>query len=153
MPTWTRAPKHLLPGLTRLKAHLCGILNLGRCVNVCFTDCLLKQDVRIEYYSLVFGKFRIVLTLSVVLWNLCLVWPGLFFCRVWFIIGRINGYGVLPDFSRCPEWPSDDVNRSFFYLYIFLSGKCRMRSCMSGAHYIIHFIFQNIVLSPSFYCN
>lgn len=52
---------------SRLKAHLCGILNLGRCVNVCFTDCLLKQDVRIEYYSLVFGKFRIVLTLSVVL--------------------------------------------------------------------------------------
>ncbi len=28
-----------------------------------------------------------------------------------------------------------------------------MRSCMSGAHYIIHFIFQNIVLFPSFYCN
>ena len=54
-------------GVTRLKAHLCGILNLGRCVSVCFTVCLVGQNVRVEYYSLVFGKFRIVLTLSVVL--------------------------------------------------------------------------------------
>ena len=28
-----------------------------------------------------------------------------------------------------------------------------MRPCMSGAHYIIHFIFQNMVLFPSSYCN
>lgn len=28
-----------------------------------------------------------------------------------------------------------------------------MRPCMSGAHYIIHFIFQNIALFPSSYCN
>ena len=52
---------------SRLKGSPKRYFNLGRCVNVCFTDCLLKQDVRIEYYSLVFGKFRIVLTLSVVL--------------------------------------------------------------------------------------
>ena len=49
------------------KAHLGGILNLGRCVSICFTVCLVGQNVRVEYYSLVFGKFRIVLTLSVVL--------------------------------------------------------------------------------------
>ncbi len=28
-----------------------------------------------------------------------------------------------------------------------------MRPCMSGAHYIIHFIFQTIVLFPFSYCN
>ena len=58
---------------SQAQGSLMRYFKLGRCVNVCFTDCLLKQDVRIEYYSLVFGKFRIVLTLSVVLWNLCLV--------------------------------------------------------------------------------
>lgn len=42
------------------------------------------------------------------------------------------------------------IEVSFIYTF-FLSGKCRMRSCMSGAHYIIHFIFQNIVLSPFFF--
>ena len=59
---------------TRLKAHLCGILNLGRCVNVCFTDCFTKTrraGLNIILWSL--GSSGLSLTLSVVLWNLCLV--------------------------------------------------------------------------------
>ena len=52
---------------SQAQGSLMRYFKLGRCVSICFTVCLVGQNVRVEYYSLVFGKFRIVLTLSVVL--------------------------------------------------------------------------------------
>ena len=44
------------------------------------------------------------------------------------------------------------IEVSFIYTFFFPVNVGCVRVCL-GAHYIIHFIFQNIVLSPSFYCN
>ena len=87
------------PGLTRLKAHLCGILNLGRCVSICFTVCLVGQNVRVEYYF--FGLWKVQDCFDFVCRFIEFVFAltRLVFCRVLFIMAGSMDMGTFGFFT------------------------------------------------------
>ena len=109
--------------------------------------------MRVEYYSLVFWKVQDCLDFVCRFIEFVFALTRLVFCRVLFIMAGSMDMGHIRIFHDARnDQVMMSIEVSFIYTFFFpVNVGCV--SCMSGAHYIIHFIFQNIVLSPSFYCN